>query len=122
MYIVALKVFDYLNEPQTSPPPHLLKRDQRFEMKTYARFSVFLSLACSVESFVPGRVRSKPNDLILFLSKSIDGSDLKEQRQHAEIGCCFCGTPVIGADLKEMCDKYTDVRDQSVFTLHKENF
>ena len=49
-------------------------------------------------------------------------SDLKEQRQHAEIGCCFCGTPVIGADLKEMCDKYTDVKDQCVFTLHKENF
>ena len=48
-------------------------------MKTYARFSVFLSLACFVESFVPGRVRSKPNDLILLLSKSIDGSDLKEQ-------------------------------------------
>ena len=49
-------------------------------------------------------------------------ADLKEQRQHNEIGCVFCGTPAIGADLKEMCDKHSSVSDQTIFTLHKENF
>lgn len=45
----------------------------------------------------------------------------KAQRQDKDIGVCFCGAPVIGADLKEMCEKYSDVKD-CVFTLHKENF
>ncbi len=48
--------------------------------------------------------------------------DMKEQRQHSDIGVCFCGAPVIGADLRTMCEKYSDVSDQCLFSLHKENF
>jgi len=48
--------------------------------------------------------------------------DMKEQRQHSDIGVCFCGAPVIGADLRSMCEKYSDAEEQCLFTLHKENF
>ena len=34
-------------------------------------------------------------------------ADIREQRQHAEIGVCFCGSPAIGYDLKRMCSKYS---------------
>lgn len=43
-------------------------------------------------------------------------------REHSDIGVCFCGAPVIGADLKAMCEKYTNVQEDCVFNLHKENF
>jgi len=43
-------------------------------------------------------------------------------REHPDIGVCFCGAPVIGADLKAMCEKYTNVQEEIVFNLHKENF
>ena len=48
--------------------------------------------------------------------------DMKDQRQHSDIGVCFCGAPVIGADLRTMCEKYSDVSEQCLFSLHKENF
>jgi hypothetical protein len=68
-------------------------------------------------------------------------AEMKDQRQHKgdflftmfgfilivfflnkEIGCCFCGAPVIGADLKTMCEKYSNVKEDIIFNLHKENF
>lgn len=48
--------------------------------------------------------------------------EMKAQRQHADIGVCFCGTPIIGADLKSMCEKYSNVEEDCLFSLHKENF
>eukprot|EP01038_Epipyxis_sp_PR26KG_P010834 gene10834-14544_t len=48
--------------------------------------------------------------------------EMKNQRQHRDIGVCFCGAPVIGADLKEMCEKYSSIDDDCLFSLHKENF
>jgi hypothetical protein len=48
--------------------------------------------------------------------------EAKESRQHSDIGVCFCGAPVIGADLRTMCEKYSDVDDDILFSLHKENF
>ena len=39
-----------------------------------------------------------------------------------DIGVCFCGAPVIGADLRGMCEKYSSVQEDCLFTLHKENF
>lgn len=48
--------------------------------------------------------------------------EVKSQRQHADIGVCFCGTPIIGADLKAMCEKYSNVEEDCLFSLHKENF
>ena len=49
-------------------------------------------------------------------------AEMKAQRQHADIGVCFCGTPVIGADLKSMCEKYSNKDEDCLFSLHKENF
>jgi hypothetical protein len=49
-------------------------------------------------------------------------ADIKDQRQHSDIGVCFCGAPVIGNDLKKMCERYSSSRDDCLFTLHKENF
>ncbi|EGB04413.1 putative respiratory burst oxidase [Aureococcus anophagefferens] len=43
-------------------------------------------------------------------------------RRHKDIGVCFCGTPVIGADLDRMCKKHSSTHDDCIFTLHKENF
>jgi hypothetical protein len=49
-------------------------------------------------------------------------ADIADQRQHSEIGVCFCGAPVIGNDLKKMCQRYSSSKDDCIFTLHKENF
>jgi NADPH oxidase len=57
----------------------------------------------------------RPNWDIIF-------QDIKAQRQHQNIGVCFCGTPAIGADLKEMCNKYSDPLEDCIFSLNKENF
>lgn len=57
----------------------------------------------------------RPNWEIIF-------TDMKQQRQHPDIGVAFCGTPVIGNDLKEMCDRHSNRHEDCVFTLHKENF
>jgi hypothetical protein len=57
----------------------------------------------------------RPNWDIVF-------QDMRAQRQHPNIGVCFCGTPVIGAELKEMCDIYSSAQEDCLFTLHKENF
>jgi Ferric reductase NAD binding domain len=48
--------------------------------------------------------------------------EMAEQRQHPDIGVCFCGAAVIGADLKTMCEKHSSVENDVLFTLHKENF
>lgn len=47
---------------------------------------------------------------------------MKEQRQHSDIGVCFCGAPAIGSDLQKACEKYSNVKEDILFTLHKENF
>lgn len=48
--------------------------------------------------------------------------EMKAQRQHSDIGVCFCGAPVIGADLRSMCEKYSNAAEDCLFSLHKENF
>lgn len=48
--------------------------------------------------------------------------EIKDQRQHSDIGVCFCGAPVIGSDLKTMCEKYSNSEEDCFFSLHKENF
>jgi len=48
---------------------------------------------------------------------------VKDNRQPStnSIGVCFCGTPIIGKDLKTYCHKYSSLNDCR-FSLHKENF
>lgn len=48
--------------------------------------------------------------------------EMRDQRQHSDIGVCFCGAPAIGADLRTMCEKYSSVDEDCLFSLHKENF
>lgn len=49
---------------------------------------------------------------------------VKQHRQPEteRVGVCFCGTPIIGKDLKSFCQKYSSVPDKCHFELHKENF
>lgn len=49
---------------------------------------------------------------------------VKDQRdpQTQNIGVCFCGTPVIGKDLKKFCQEKSDLKENFRFDLHKENF
>lgn len=42
--------------------------------------------------------------------------------QERDIGVMFCGAPIIGKDLKEMCEKHSSTADNVLFCLHKENF
>jgi len=54
-------------------------------------------------------------------------SSVKAQRRYRDIGVCFCGTPIVGKDLKTMCKKYstldpTGQENEVLFRLHKENF
>ena len=49
-------------------------------------------------------------------------TEMKTQRQHKDIGVCFCGANNIGADLVTMCEKYSSVKEDVMFTLHKEVF
>jgi hypothetical protein len=50
----------------------------------------------------------------------------KEERRYRDIGVCFCGTPIVGKQLKSMCKKYSNLNPalgkEVVFHLHKENF
>ena len=46
----------------------------------------------------------------------------KKQRQHGEVGVCFCGAAVIGKDLQRCCQTYSSVEEDCLFSLHKENF
>lgn len=48
--------------------------------------------------------------------------ELSMQRQHTDIGVCFCGSAAIGSDLRTMCNKYSSAKDDCLFSLHKENF
>jgi hypothetical protein len=48
--------------------------------------------------------------------------EVKANRQHASIGVFFCGTPAIGKDLSHMCKKYSNAKEDCIFSLHKENF
>jgi hypothetical protein len=47
---------------------------------------------------------------------------MKLERQHSDIGVCFCGAPIIGADLQKNCEKFSSSAEDILFTLHKENF
>uniref|UniRef100_A0A7S2R8R2 FAD-binding FR-type domain-containing protein n=1 Tax=Mucochytrium quahogii TaxID=96639 RepID=A0A7S2R8R2_9STRA len=47
---------------------------------------------------------------------------LNRRTTTSQIGVCFCGTPVIGKDLKTFCHKYSSLEDNCRFVLHKENF
>lgn len=38
------------------------------------------------------------------------------------IGVMFCGAPIIGKDLKTMCEKHSQGTSSTMFCLHKENF
>jgi NADPH oxidase len=53
-------------------------------------------------------------------------SHQKEQRRYRDIAVCFCGTPIVGADLSKMCKKYSSLdrtgENEVLFHLHKENF
>ena len=39
-----------------------------------------------------------------------------------KIGVCFCGATIIGKDLKAKCKKYSNLEQDLLFKLHKENF
>ena len=62
-------------------------------------------------------VLCRPNWADIFLS-------VKQQREPdvRKIGCCFCGTPVIGKDLKRFCIENSSLNEGIAFMLHKENF
>lgn len=48
--------------------------------------------------------------------------EVKTTREHSDIGVVFCGSPAIGGDLKKMCEKYSNVEEDCIFSLNKENF
>ena len=43
-------------------------------------------------------------------------------RKVDNIGVCYCGPPLIGKDMKRMCEKHSSAPNNLFFTLHKENF
>lgn len=45
-----------------------------------------------------------------------------EQLGSRVVGVAFCGTPIIGKDLKKNCRKYSSLQDACTFELQKENF
>lgn len=48
--------------------------------------------------------------------------DARDNRIHKDIGVCYCGVAAMGADLRDMCQKYSSVDNDVLFSLHKENF
>lgn len=59
--------------------------------------------------------RPKWDDIFLSVKQQRDPNTSK-------IGCCFCGTPIIGKDLKRHCQEKSSFKDNFRFDLHKENF
>jgi NADPH oxidase len=48
--------------------------------------------------------------------------EISKAHPQGEIGVAFCGNPMIGKDLKNMCFKHSRGRAEGIFKLHKENF
>ena len=95
---------------------NLFSKDQIKTIKSVQRFST------------PGPSNETPNrlqDIFIWNGRpewDIIFSEMKESRQTSDIGVCFCGAAAIGADLVSLCQKYSSVKDECLFTLHKENF
>ena len=96
--------------------PKVPAKDQVKTIKGLQRFSS------------PGPANDAPNrlqDIFIWNGRPDWDSvfkEMKESRQTSDIGVCFCGAAVIGADLQGMCQKYSSSSDECLFTLHKENF
>lgn len=96
--------------------PTVSAKDQIKTMKGLQRFSV------------PGAENDAVNrlqDIFIWSGRpewDAIFKEMKESRQTTDIGVCFCGAAAIGAELVSLCAKYSDVKDDCLFTLHKENF
>ena len=49
-------------------------------------------------------------------------SEIAVKHRGNKVGVAFCGNPKIGKDLKALCAEYSDVKSDTFFNLHKENF
>ena len=66
----------------------------------------------------------------MFLSPSIPTHhrrfhvQVKSEKDPAykDVGVFFCGAPGISKDLADSCKKYSAIAENTLFTLHKENF
>ena len=122
-------------ENTKTPPP--LKRSSKVYSEAFRR-PVFTAQQLYNEMLVPS-VKSRDQRKAMLEAESPnrfqdvwiwDGrpewdeifSDVKENREHRDIGVCFCGMALIGATLNRMCRKYTNIAEECVFSLHKENF
>lgn len=47
---------------------------------------------------------------------------IKDSKTDTEVGVLFCGAPVIGSELRQMCEKHSSTEQEIKFCLHKENF
>ena len=47
---------------------------------------------------------------------------IKENRVSRDIGVCYCGAPVIGADLAANCRRFSNEEEDCRFDLLMENF
>lgn len=96
--------------------PDVASKDQVKVVKGLSRFSV------------PGPANEAPNrlqDIFVWNGRPAWDSifaEIRESRQTADIGVCFCGAAAIGSDLQTLCQKYSSTKDECYFTLHKENF
>ena len=125
------------SKPKTDTPKEPLKRSSKVYSEAFRR-PVFTAQQLYDEMLVP-TVKAKNQRKAMKEAESPnrfqdvwiwDGrpewdeifSDIKENREHRDIGVCFCGMALIGATLNRMCRKYTNIAEECVFSLHKENF
>ena len=101
--------------------PPIKSKDQISTLKSCKRFTN----PADVESLMANRTANRLQDIFVWSGRPEWNDifkEMRETRQTSDIGVCFCGPAVVGADLSTMCERYTSVKDNTVFTLHKENF
>jgi len=106
-------------ETTTTPPPVFTAEQLFAEMLAPATPAKRMGDAMSQPKDAPNRFQDawvwngRPDWHHIFTT-------VKAQRQHRDVGVCFCGTPLVGHDLARMCSKFSSEKDDCVFTLHKE--
>lgn len=126
-------------ERGATPPPFLESATLSPEAAAYATFTPeMLFRECFLPSATtrnfgptlqsPETARNRLQDMYAWDGRPPWDAVFQRVRERSiaadfrSIGVTFCGATIIGKDLKEMCAKYSSVKDNVMFHLHKENF
>ena len=131
-YYCEINIYVTRAKQIADPPPLKSKRcatrHGALKEPAFSSEELYRELMCpSVKSSQQSSMKGRPNrfqDVRVWDGRpQWEGifADIERNCIAPDIGVTFCGTPVIGKDLKKMCQKHSHDK-RCVFSLHKENF